>query len=306
VETPGLLSGDGGGGGFNVTSELDALSGVLAGALSGGSGLGSAGGNSSPAPSAQSSSGGGGGSVSLAGGGSNAAKVFNTLVGRGFTAQAAAGVLGNLQHESGINPKRAQDGGGPGRGIMQWTVTDRWKTLQRWAGKRDPYALDTQVGFMLHEMDQNHLTGRIKKMTDVHAATALFENVMERAGKPMMGERYGYADRFYKQFGKNGGGKESRAIGSWDVDTDKDIRVHSGEMIVPAATADTIRGALLNSVKGTGKGVGGGGGVSLKFEPGSVVFQVNGAMTAGSAKAAAKQFVDYVAQDKRLKEVAAG
>jgi len=89
----------------------------------------------------------------LGSGSGNSQKVYNTLTSMGWTPQAAAGVIGNLMQESSVNPTSHQGGGGPGRGIMQWTESERWASLKKWAGKRDPWALDTQVQYMLKEMN---------------------------------------------------------------------------------------------------------------------------------------------------------
>lgn len=53
----------------------------------------------------------------------NAAYVYNYLRGQGFTKQAACGVLGNMQQESGINPGIWQvlNNTGYGYGLVQWT-----------------------------------------------------------------------------------------------------------------------------------------------------------------------------------------
>src|SRR5438552_11911679 len=54
-----------------------------------------------------------------------AAYVF--FVGKGLKNFQAAGIVGNLDQESGVNPSSVQSGG-PGRGIAQWSVGGRWDT----------------------------------------------------------------------------------------------------------------------------------------------------------------------------------
>src|SRR5690606_17919333 len=39
---------------------------------------------------------------------------------KGWTRAQAAGIVGNLQAESGVDPNRRQNGGGPGYGLAQW------------------------------------------------------------------------------------------------------------------------------------------------------------------------------------------
>lgn len=107
---------------------------------------------------------------------------------RGFTKQAAAGIVGNLLAESGINPKSEQYGGGPGRGIAQWTVDQRWQTFLKFAKNRelDPMSLDAQLRFVIHEMPSamGKSAETIKTMTDANAAAKLFMDLYERPGKP--------------------------------------------------------------------------------------------------------------------------
>jgi hypothetical protein len=68
--------------------------------------------------------------------------------------QQAAGIVGNLIVESGVDPTKQQYGGGPGRGIAQWSVGDRWDTLLAYARARsiDPLDLTTQLDFIWFEM----------------------------------------------------------------------------------------------------------------------------------------------------------
>ena len=150
-------------------------------------------------------------------GNTNAEKVFNFLKGSGFTEQAAAGVIGNLMQESGVNPKSKQLGGGPGRGIMQWGTGPgsggRWDALVAWAGSsgKDPWSLDTQVEWMMKEMRSYGTYNRLKGVTDVKKAVVIFESEMEKAGVPNYPRRYQYAADALASFGggKAGGMKDA-------------------------------------------------------------------------------------------------
>src|ERR1700677_516699 len=53
---------------------------------------------------------------------------FDYFVSKGLTDDQAAGIVGNLDQESGMDPSIAQYGGGPGRGIAQWSAGGRWDT----------------------------------------------------------------------------------------------------------------------------------------------------------------------------------
>jgi len=139
----------------------------------------------------------------------NQTKTWNYFKALGFTPQSAAGIMGNLMQEStpSIDPTLKQGGGGPGRGIMQWTYSERWQSLVKYANSRglDPNSLVAQLEYMVQEMKTYKSGGqtvydRIKVMTDIEDATNFFEKTMERAGKPMMEKRIAYAKQVYKSF----------------------------------------------------------------------------------------------------------
>lgn len=106
---------------------------------------------------------------------------YSYLVDRGFAPNAAAGIVGNLIQESGVDP-RSNQVGGPGMGIAQWTESERWQSLLQFASQRgvSPYSLDLQLDFMLHEMKQYGIYDRMQKMNNLESATRLFMNVFER------------------------------------------------------------------------------------------------------------------------------
>lgn len=121
---------------------------------------------------------------------------------RGFTRESAAGIVGNLLAESGINPKSEQYGGGPGRGIAQWSVDQRWQTYLKFAKNRnlDPLDLDAQLRFIIHEMpsQMGESAKTIKTMTDKNAAAKLFMDKYERPGKPNWDRRVSETDRAFR------------------------------------------------------------------------------------------------------------
>jgi len=73
----------------------------------------------------------------------NAYMVFSYFTDLGFTYAAIAGLLGNMQAESSINPGRWQDGHGPGYGLVQWDPASKYRN---WA---------TSVGIDMDDADQN-------------------------------------------------------------------------------------------------------------------------------------------------------
>jgi hypothetical protein len=151
-------------------------------------------------------------------GNTNAEKVFNYLIGYGFTEQAAAGVIGNLMQESSVNPQSRQLGGGPGRGIMQWGTGagsgGRWDALVAWAESsgKDPWKLDTQVEWMMKEMRSYGTLNRLKGVTNVKKAVEIFESEMEKAGTPNYPRRYQLAADALASFGKGRAGGKGAEI----------------------------------------------------------------------------------------------
>lgn len=137
-------------------------------------------------------SGGSLGSISPAPGssaGNQAPLVWSILIGEGFSEEAAAGILGNLQQESNIDPTVLQ-AGGPGTGLAQWSKGGRWDTgpnsLLAFAGSRglDPWSAVTQTRFMIYEMESvifGFDLPRFKRSKDVVAATVYFHDVFERS-----------------------------------------------------------------------------------------------------------------------------
>ena len=149
-------------------------------------------------------------------GNSNAEKVFRYLVDKeGFTPEASAGVIGNLMQESGVNPKSRQLGGGPGRGIMQWTESERWASLSAWAKNsgKDPWALETQVEWMVKEMKSYGTYNRIKGVSSYKKSVEIFEKEMERAGTPNYPRRYQFAADALASFSSGAGGGGGMELG---------------------------------------------------------------------------------------------
>jgi len=124
-----------------------------------------------------------------------------------FTPEGAAGIIGNLMQESNLDPNKYQGGGGPGRGIMQWTVNERWASLLSWAQEqnRSPWHLRTQLDYMILEMKKTKSGGKsvysyFQTIKGIKESTDFFEKTMERAGKPLMEKRYKYAFDAFRNY----------------------------------------------------------------------------------------------------------
>ena len=158
------------------------------------------------------------------GDGSNKGDTWAFFKNKGFSDAGTAGIMGNLEQESGIDPKAIQGNGkGPAAGIAQWenynTKSARWKQLSEFAKSKGTKWTDltTQLEFLLAELEGTNgdsYTGKLmskkggikklKEATDYKKAALLFEQVFERAGKPMMDKRYKYAKNILDKYSGTG------------------------------------------------------------------------------------------------------
>ena len=149
-------------------------------------------------------------------GSSNAEIAWNFLISKGLSKETTAGILGNLQQESGIDPNKYQGKGGPGRGICQWEEgSGRFARLNDYASQMGSTWNDikVQLEFLWFELtggDSTTLSNlnndyggfdNFIHSSDIHWSCLAFEKSFERAGKPNMDNRYLYADQYYAQFG---------------------------------------------------------------------------------------------------------
>ena len=130
--------------------------------------------------------------------GSEAAqKAYNFLVGKSLTPIQAAGVMGNLAVESGINPRRVQGTPTPagdkdnitvdgvtGFGIAQWTYITRQQALADFANKAGKISGDLaiQLDFLYNESSTGSRAGAFEKQktyTDVRSASYGWEDNYE-------------------------------------------------------------------------------------------------------------------------------
>jgi len=164
------------------------------------------------------------GSISLSGS-DNESKIWNYLVGKGLQPFQAAGIMGNMQSESGFNPASQQPGttsvvptpGQWGHGIVQWTpgtqliaaaqaagtpVNDLGMQLNYlWAQLTTGGGLDEQAGVAL------------KATTDVTSATEVFQLKFER-NPPVQQDRVKQAQTILTKYGSGGSGSSSSSDGT--------------------------------------------------------------------------------------------
>lgn len=146
--------------------------------------------------------------------GNNARTAFNYFVSKGLTEIQAAGVVGNLMQESSVRPTAVEYGGGPGRGIAQWSVGGRWnKTNPNMAGFAaarglDRWALRPQLDFIWHELTVvgGYGYAELRAATTISQAVTVFQNKFERCGACAQGKRLTYARQALADYGGGSGG----------------------------------------------------------------------------------------------------
>lgn len=106
----------------------------------------------------------------------------------GLTREQAAGVMGNLGHESGglnVMQERNPTAGRGGWGWAQWTGPRR-RAFEAWAAANglDPSSDEANYGFLRHELRTSHrrAVNAVKQAGSVEEATVAFELAYEQAG----------------------------------------------------------------------------------------------------------------------------
>ena len=121
----------------------------------------------------------------------NARYIWSQLRANGFTPEAVAGILGNLEQESQLDPTAVQSNG-VGHGIAQWSAGGRWdsgsQNLVSYAASQglDKWDLQAQLGFLLLEMTNGWgglppIVEQYRGITDVMEATVYFHDEFERS-----------------------------------------------------------------------------------------------------------------------------
>lgn len=147
-------------------------------------------------------------------------KVWSAVVNAGYSEEAAAGVLGNIEAESGYDPTLIEYGSEVGFGLCQWSFGRR-TNLEAYANSKgvSPSDIDTQIEFLIGEITpgggaNGYATYQllnyngyspddwINATTPEDAAIAFCWS-FERPGIPRMDVRTEAARRYYEQFKSN-------------------------------------------------------------------------------------------------------
>jgi len=125
----------------------------------------------------------------------------------GISEEAAAGIVGNLHHETGgfefmqeIEP--LVEGSKGGYGFAQWTGPRR-KQFMAWSKEKglDPSSYEANKGFLIHELTQTSegkVMNKLKDVNDPTEAARIFSDTFLRPGIPNMDSRLTYAQAYMK------------------------------------------------------------------------------------------------------------
>ena len=116
----------------------------------------------------------------------------------GLSNEQAAGLVGNLAHESGgLNPSIKGDSGNA-HGWAQWNGP-RQKDMIKWttANGYDPNSDDGNYAYLIHDLQVNYPKAleNLKKAKTIDEATQIIQDQYEFPGNPMYKSRRTYADQ---------------------------------------------------------------------------------------------------------------
>lgn len=151
-------------------------------------------------------------------GDNNAERAYNYLIAHGYTPPQAAGIVGNMILESGVNPERMQGTGlndqtgydqalgrSGGWGIVQWTPPDKMINPTRDAGK-DPNDLTAQLDYLTAGNELNggasgDAAEKVRATSNVDDATQAFGQAFESPADlgSSIEQRKTYAEAIYNK-----------------------------------------------------------------------------------------------------------
>lgn len=182
--------------------------------------------------------GGDGAAAGMTSGNTTEEKIWNFFAGKGFTAAAAAGVMGNLMQEStlrvdAVGPETKY---GKAWGIGQW-LGGRLNNLKSQASQKKVAETDLafQLEFIWWELNGgdpttksklDKLYGGIEKFkssADYKFVVKAYEDSFERSGGSAMTKRENYAKGFLDKYGGGNGASSAGVVGGAKGDAKKII-----------------------------------------------------------------------------------
>lgn len=138
--------------------------------------------------------------------------IYNYLLEKGFSKEAAAGIMGNIDVETGgsYNYQQKQKGGGKGYGLFQFDFMNKYyqdylkrNKLEDSANTQIDYMYDTIYGneAMFSTKDKKALREALES-GNVQQATKGFQDIFENPGVPHEDRRMKSAEDIYNKYNK--------------------------------------------------------------------------------------------------------
>jgi hypothetical protein len=153
---------------------------------------------------------------------------YDYFINQGLSGVQAAGIVGNLDVESGMDPT-AVESGGPGRGIAQWSAGGRWDTTANdnvidFATMKgeDHLSLQLQLEFIWYELTtfSSYGLAQLRAATTTTEAVNAFQSAFEGCGACDSSARVADADNAQAAYGGDvpsdggGGGGDATTVPS--------------------------------------------------------------------------------------------
>ena len=131
----------------------------------------------------------------------NGTVAYRFFLQRGLTSIQAAAVVGNLMQESQVSPT-AEEPGGPGRGIAQWSAGGRWNASSQdnvvWYARQQgqsEWSLPLQLSFVWYELQNfpGYGLDRLRSARTLSEAVIAFQTDFEACGTCDQSRRISYA-----------------------------------------------------------------------------------------------------------------
>jgi len=134
-------------------------------------------------------------------------EVIKFLVNKGLTESQAAGIAGNLHHESGINPTVKPGDRGTSFGIAQWHK-ERGEKMKNWTKQNgyDSSSLKGQLEYLWWELNntEKKALSKLKETDDPKDAAFMFAKYFERCAacqeRSKVSGRLATAQKFYDNY----------------------------------------------------------------------------------------------------------
>jgi hypothetical protein len=200
----------------------------------------------------------------------------NLMRDLGLTADQAAGIVGNMAAESGVENARVQ-GSRPGTkgvlkvddktgyGIVQWTSMGRQQALADYAKSKGadlskPLSMDIEYQFFLKEFKgkYGHVLSQIKQARDVKTASTIFMQQYEvpehyKTEAKIM-ERYNMSKPIYDKLAK-GEGKATEGPGTYiGAPTNMELGTQSGSLSEAKSLAESMKVPLFSHRRPNSRG----------------------------------------------------